>query len=302
MHTIRNTFSTHLLISDDAALKFQKLTLDCIESLRPYFIQDGSRICDSTVGSTFMWRDFHKTEYALSNGVLYLKASLPEPVFARPRGLEAGFDAYERIFECSANPVRICSVPESDVESFMQKFPGSKAWTDRAWSDYLYLSDDIKGLAGRKYSGQRNHINRFKKENPVWSFEPIGADNLPRATEFVNQLTSFNYQLSTYVDLLQNFTQYGTLLGGILYADDTVIGVSTGEIVGDTLFIHSEKADTTYHGAYPMLVNQFAKMFADETVVYINREEDDGVEGLRTSKLSYHPVGLLSKYVVEICR
>jgi hypothetical protein len=49
-----------------------------------------------------------------------------------------------------------------------------------------------------------------------------------------------------------------------------------------------------------MLVNQFAKMFAGEDIRYINREEDDGVEGLRTSKLSYHPACLLDKYVVEL--
>jgi hypothetical protein len=49
-----------------------------------------------------------------------------------------------------------------------------------------------------------------------------------------------------------------------------------------------------------MLVNQFAKMFAAEGVTHINREEDDGVEGLRTSKLSYHPIELLDKYVVEL--
>jgi hypothetical protein len=41
-------------------------------------------------------------------------------------------------------------------------------------------------------------------------------------------------------------------------------------------------------------------MFATEGIVHINREEDDGVEGLRISKMSYHPIELLDKYVVEL--
>ena len=77
-------------------------------------------------------------------------------------------------------------------------------------------------------------------------------------------------------------------------------GFSLGEIIGDTLFTHIEKADRDYEGCYQMLVAQFAQQFAGESVAFINREDDTGDLGLRTSKLSYHPVALLEKYTVTV--
>ena len=49
-----------------------------------------------------------------------------------------------------------------------------------------------------------------------------------------------------------------------------------------------------------MLVAQFAQHFVRDGVHFINREDDTGDLGLRTSKLSYHPVALLEKYTVTI--
>ena len=46
-----------------------------------------------------------------------------------------------------------------------------------------------------------------------------------------------------------------------------------GEIVGDTLIIHIEKADIAYEGIYQVLVNEYAKCFVTPDVRYINREE-----------------------------
>ena len=79
-----------------------------------------------------------------------------------------------------------------------------------------------------------------------------------------------------------------------------IVAFSVGEIVGDTLFVHIEKALKEYEGSYQVMVREFAVHEATDEVTYINREEDIGDLGLRTSKLSYHPVRLLAKYFVTV--
>jgi len=257
-----------------------------------------------------MWRDFHATKYSVAGGTLYLKVEYPLPAFAPPRGAEVGRAAYERIrdhFAAMGMPARLCAVSEPVLEKILGMYPGSKMWTDRAWSDYLYLSEDIKNLDGRRYSGQRNHINRFMRENPAWSFERVDAGRVADAgalfrkpsPERGNGTATYEEAGRKALEVLDHLGLYGQI-GGILYANGEVAGVSLGETVGDTLYVHAERADTAYHGSYPMLMNQFARMFANGGTKFINREEDDGIEGLRTSKLSYHPTALLEKYVVEL--
>lgn len=257
-----------------------------------------------------MWRDYHHTEFAVEDGILYLKVTHPELAFAPPRGKGVGIRSYERIIGyCEENnsSTLFRSVSQAVLEKLLDMFPGAKPRTDRAWSDYLYLSGDLKLLEGRRFAGQRNHINRFLREYPIWSFERIDGTNMSDARLFIERNALENVKDSVIynegsikaLEVLDNLELYGQV-GGILRIEGKVVGVSLGETVGDTLYIHTEKADVAYQGAYPMLMNQFAVNFATEDIAYINREEDDGVEGLRISKMSYHPIELLEKFKVEV--
>ena len=312
---------------EEIDLVFKKLTLECVEMLRPFFTNNECRICDCTIGGTFIWRDYHKTEYAVDNGILYIKVGYPIPAFAPPRSVGAQRldiipgdgqrrpndtiqEAYKRIIRycvSKGETARLCSVSNTVLNGVLKMFPDSKFQTNRDWSDYLYLSDDLVYLNGRKFAGQRNHINRFSREYQTWSFDDITSANVSAVKNYIERFArEFEKDSSVYIegnentlevlDNLELFRQFG----GALTVAGKIVGVSLGEITNDTLYIHAEKADTAYHGSYPMLMNQFAKRFATDGIRYINREEDDGVEGLRISKTSYHPIELLDKYMVEL--
>lgn len=63
-----------------------------------------------------------------------------------------------------------------------------------------------------------------------------------------------------------------------------------GSAINDEAFcIHVEKADTRYDGAFTMINRLFAQHLPPHYTL-IDREEDLGLEGLRQSKLSYHPL------------
>ena len=82
--------------------------------------------------------------------------------------------------------------------------------------------------------------------------------------------------------------------------DGKIVAFTYGAPVNNETFDTCvEKADTDYEGAYAMINNEFAKMIPEQ-YIYINREEDLGLDGLRKAKMSYQPHLLLEKYKLEL--
>ena len=95
--------------------------------------------------------------------------------------------------------------------------------------------------------------------------------------------------------MLDNF-EYFNLKGGLICINNEIAAFTIGEpLTKDTVVVHVEKAFTTIHGAYTIINQQFVENEVSE-FLYVNREEDMGIENLRQAKLSYHPDILLEKY------
>ena len=292
-------------------LDFQPLTLEQLPQLRPFFGYSGSRICDTTPGTVFIWRDMYQTEWAVYDGSLYFKVDYPGlgPTFTLPLG-GGRLEHFSQIaaYCCRRNmPISFYPVPKDELPRLQEFFPNSAAVAERDSFDYLYRAEDLKFFRGKKLGGQRNHVNKFLKTYGNWLFRPVTPEDIPELKRFLDRYTSrwdkgaatFHEDIRKTHEVLDNFRAYD-LLGGMLLVDGSIVGFSLGEVIGDTLFVHIEKADRDYEGCYQMLVAQFAQQFAGEGISFINREDDTGDMGLRTSKLSYHPISLLEKYTVTV--
>ena len=293
-------------------INFKKIELTDIPILKAYFSAYPSRQCDRSAGATAMWRDYFENCFAVIDGTIIFSSNFKDEVcFSFPIGknVSNALDKLEEHCNELGIPLVFCTVNKAELPVLEKHFGKITADADRDWFDYLYEKDAMLNLSGRKYGTPRNHINKFKKLYTDWSFEPISGDNSPELIEFTKNFTfgadkdeSAMLELQMCMEVLEKYDSYA-MLGGALRVGGKIIAYSIGEIVGDTIFSHIEKADISYAGAYQMLTNQFLRMYAEgDDIKYVNREEDCGDEGLRKSKLSYHPVELIEKNTVYIER
>ncbi len=174
---------------------------------------------------------------------------------------------------------------------------------DRDGFDYIYESEDLINLTGKKYQPKRNHISFFKK-NYNWSYESMSEDNLADCydmnVEWLQTSGSlYSEDLERELQIIRRvFENFNALdcKGAVLRVDGKVIAFALGaQIRSDTFCVHFEKAFSHLRGAYPMINQQFVENELSD-YKYIDREDDLGLENLRKAKLSYYPVFLPDKY------
>ena len=98
-------------------------------------------------------------------------------------------------------------------------------------------------------------------------------------------------------EALNNFESLG-YSGGIICVEDKCAAYTFGDMLNDkTLVIHIEKAHAEYEGSYQAINNFFLKNCCVDAI-YVNREQDLGIEGLRRAKESYKPIRMIRKKII----
>ena len=281
--------------------------------LRRYYENCGYGLCEYSVGTKLMWRKALNYYWAESAGCLVIRCgeaghySFDYPVPSDEGDVDAALDAIERWCTANGNPLRYWVVPEGQVCRLLSRYPYVCVSDKRTWRDYIYYRQDLQLFAGRRYSGQRNHIKKFRAQWPEAELRRLTAKDAPAIDQFWldfeaefpkgdNKKALAELKLSK--EMLKMASKPFFRAGGF-FVGDKLVALSLAEKCGETLIIHIEKALYSYTGVYPALVQEFAGIFGEDCT-YLNREDDAADRGLRTSKLQYGPVKLGSKYCIEV--
>ena len=224
--------------------------------------------------------------------------------------------ALEYIFEDSRiqnRPAAFCLLTSSQKtlinNTLTQFFPNRTVnWkTNRNDCDYIYLRENLAELPGSKYQKKRNHISRFYRiYDTDWEFKEYPENDISKDILYISQKWYEEKQGDEQEDLrlehesikfaLENH-ELLKLRGGVLYIHGEPAAMTlAAPISPDVLDVIYEKSYGEFerNGAYAVINQQFARRCS--SFLYLNREEDMGVEGLRKAKLSYKPEMILDKF------
>ncbi len=304
------------LSSEKDVLRFHPITHANMEKIMPYLMMEKGRTTDFSYAGILMWVDYFKYEYAIYDDTLFIKGVVENdtdtPAFSLPIGKLPLSESIEIIRSyCRKNDISpvLSAVPEYALDE-LENAGISSINPLEDWGDYLYDAKMLSTLTGKKMSKKRNHVNKFDSLYPESKVIALDKDNADMAVEFMDIIdeegdsTPMAIEERRMTRKLLDMIKEGdtTLEGAILMVEGELAAFTIGDIKNDTLFVHVEKASRKFEGSYEKINKEFASPMCQKhpAILYINREDDSGDEGLRKAKQSYHPVEILKKYNIAL--
>lgn len=288
-------------------IQFKPIGIEDRKLITSYIIPSENRDNTLSIVNLCSWHFLNESSYAIIDNHLILRFRFGRKfVYSMPIGspeVALALDTIHRESKERDQPLYLLGVFPALKEQLEKYFSTPFEYQlSRDHFDYLYLREDLAELKGKNYQAKRNHVNKFKKQYD-FRYTPLTAEMIPLCLELhdkwcishdCDQHESLTNEQEALNFALLHFDSLG-LLGGAVWVNDEMVAFAYGAPVNhDTFAVHIEKADTNIHGVYPVINQEFAKHIPPH-YIYLNREEDLGLPGLRKSKLSYYPAILLEK-------
>lgn len=287
-------------------LNFKKVTTADLAVIAPYLAGKHAIVSDISILYFHMWGAYLGTEYAISNGILFLRRNNKHGVSYYPpmaMGEENIAAHTARLAELGEDEVHLSAVPAHAVEDIEKSCHVLEKSTSRRWADYIYNVIDLATLQGHRYNKKRNLVHQFERLYPVHTYEELGAENLAEVVAFMHRFMAEGemsedkrYENERVLDILAEYDRLPAV-GGLVRVEGEIAAFTIAEQIDETLLVHVEKADRRFKGAYQYINYRFVRERLQKSAFkLVNREDDAGDEGLRQAKLSYCPVDILHKY------
>lgn len=178
-----------------------------------------------------------------------------------------------------------------------------------AFKDYVYLTRDLAGLEGNKYSKKRNLINQFQRD--FVARKRVKTEKITKAAsneciEFLEKWCEerdcgqetqeeLYCEKQAAINTLENIELLG--INGLLLRIDGQVNAfgMASRLTSETGVFQFEKAFSKIKGLYQYFDNLCArKLFKGYT--YINKESDMDLPGLEKAKKSYYPSKMVKSF------
>lgn len=296
-------------------IDFRPLTIEDKEIFTSFFSKSTFRNCDFSFSNIYCWRHSYNTTYTIKDKHLLIRFYAGEdcPGYLYPLGDTDLKNAIEELVSDAKerkHPFVLYAITEKMFDSIEKALPGKFRYEkDRAWAEYIYDTERLINLKGKKLQSKRNHINKFKSEYPSFEYKSLSDQYIPLCLDLYHKWGYENKEIREEQSLMEekfatmsafdNFDKLD-LKGGVILNEGKLFAYSFGQkLTEDTFDVQAEKSLYEIDGGFTIINQQFAEHEC-KGFKYANREEDLGIESLRRAKLSYQPVIILEKGTVTL--
>lgn len=294
-------------------LEFKTLTIKDKELFDSYLKPYNYETCEYSFTNLFIWRRACDVQYAICNNTLIIMKMdfdgsyhFMQPIGYKKENLKEMVDFLSEQREALKLDFLFRDAEESFVKDLIEIYGEEhfKIEEDRDNFDYIYKSEALINLSGKKLHKKKNHYNYFIK-NYNYETAPITAELIQPCIKAAREWCHKNvcrgyllHELKSIEEMLKNSSELD-FTGMVVYVNDKISAFTIGEKVNEEMaIIHIEKADSDIRGLYNFINRSFVENYFIN-IPYINREQDLGIEGLRKAKLSYEPVSLAKKFTIQ---
>lgn len=288
-------------------MTFEPIQLERQDAYRTKLAQCGSIASDYSFINLWGWGKEYGLQWAWQDDLVWIFQNKPFRSLWAPVGDWSTVnwpDALRHAKEVSDRLIRVPEALLQRLEKTVEK--GLRSNEMREHWDYLYTVEDLTELKGSRYHKKKNLLNQFTNQY-AFSYMPFGGSMIDRAMAMQEDWCSWrdcesngtlDAENNAIGRVLNDWQVLRGITGGALLVDEIMVAYTIAETLPDhTLVIHFEKGSLDYKGSY-QAINQMFLAHAPQGFLIVNREQDLGDEGLRKSKLSYHPVDFVRKYQV----
>lgn len=288
-----------------------------MQIIREYMHKAGMRSSDAAAANVFLLREKYNTKIALQDGFLFRKYSGKGMAGRDGLAFPLGDGDIAQAIRLAAEDRREKNKElqfiylTEEQAGLLRKLGADVPQTDPGNSDYLYTAEHLAELSGRENQKKRNRANKFEKTFPEChmvvrtEFEESFCRDLVEVEEawFDGQEERVDSAFVEREEIYEACNHWDALgiVGVVVYTKEGIPAAMSiaSEISQGVYDIHFEKSYGEYArgGGFAFVNRAFAKYLRDRLgAVWINREEDIGLEGLRRAKMAYNPDLLLNKY------
>jgi len=289
----------------DIGDRLKPVTFDDFDVINGFLKKHPSEKCDFNVCNIFTWELVLQIEFAFYHDRLILFNPCCKYLWA-PVGdkLSAGelLQLYRSLGKKYEN-VEILGVSEEYIAGNPELGEYFSITNDENLNDYIYSTEDLVKLPGKKLGKKKNLISQFMRLYTDFTVKPVEINDYDEIMEFcyywrkTHEVDSENLDIE--FEAIKAILTHWDLLpcdGLKLYAGGKICAFSIfSPQTADMATVHFEKYDFQIKGAGQVINHETAKVLA-QRFKYVNREQDMGSPGIRQAKRSYQPVRMLPYY------